>query len=214
MSYPAGYIAVRSWDESMGDNANGWLVTGQNYTHAGLPSAMADQPNEAPPGTVYYGRVNSVVAHVERDYGGINSSGGPQVSGRCDHSDLVVVRETDRVSPILFQYCCTGEQLSVVHIVFLDASAKNAVLRLRLLGVNVTGFQFTGEKKSRTKYEASGGNFSTAAYVQSAGNATDLAGAHKRVEKVTLLYTSIEMKYGTDGYRGWDTGTNNVLPVA
>jgi len=208
MAVPAGYIAVRSWDTSIGDD-EGWLETGVGATDGDLPLSSGRYGELAPPHKKYYGRLGSVVAKVERDYGGINSSGGPQVSGRADHSDLVVVRAADKVSPYLFQYCCTGEQLATVFIAMLDPEDMIWILT----GVNVTGYEFNGDKSPSTKYVNIPATIDASHTVESYSNTWGDSATNnfRRLETVSLLYTAIRVEFANGGYRGWDTGSNTSV---
>ena len=235
MAIPAAYVAFKSWDTSIeSPDHPGWLHTGRKVSEAKLPltEASGEHPehSDAPPDLKYYGDARSVVAKVDREYDGINSSGGPQVTGRCDHSDLVMVRYSDKASPFLFQYCCTGEQFSTVFITFLDPP-----IHWVLSGVNVTGYEFTGDKSSSTKYldvpipsvgiaipQVTDTAATAAAAAAAIGNQTGqitsytntwgTTNNYRRLERVTLLYTSINFECDGVGPRGWDTGTDSVLP--
>lgn len=229
------YIAMKSKGEGS------WLDTGV-YQSAGLLlpyQSAADHDEQGPPGppntdrdpstgapasgNFYYAPVRECKSRVDREYGGINSSGGPQVSGRCDHADFLVEKNCDKTSSILYEHCCSGEQLAWVHIVMLKDGRTYAaefnppdstdpadqvvpeykepdgvLLHIRLKDVNITSYEFSGVRYfgSETTSTASG-SLRTSAF---------LGVGH--VERFTLLYTAMSMEYGGI-QRGWDTGGND-----
>lgn len=227
------YIAMKS--KGTGD----WLDTGV-YQTAGLLLPYQAKPGsdehdkEGPPGppdferdktsgapkndVFYYAPVREIKSHVDREYGGINSSGGPQVSGRCDHSDFFVEKNCDKSSAVLFEHCCSGEQLAWVHLAILqDGRTLSAVydppnstdpnhqeypewnepdrmlLHVRLKDVNITSYELSGVRYFGTETD---GNVRRPKF---------LGVGH--VERFTLLYTTISVDFG-GVQRGWDTGTN------
>lgn len=190
----------------------------------GPPDTSRNTTTGAPAGgKFYYAPVREIKAHVDREYGGINSSGGPQVSGRCDHKDFLIEKNCDKSSSILYQHCCSGEQLSWVHLAILqdgrtypeirDPADSNdpsdavvpkykepdrMLLHIRLKDVSITS------------YELSGVRYFGSETVDSVRKSKFLGVGH--VEKFTLLFTSMSLEF--DGIqRGWDTGKDAKWPT-
>lgn len=195
---PAGWIA---FEAAEGLESQFWLET--DNTTSGILNAGWDYPWDAdgtdPPETKHFATLRSVGTSVARDYAGINSSGGPQVAGRADHDEIVVVKDADLLTPVLYQFVSTGEAFSRVLIVHPEYGGTSRVEWL-LKGVNLTLFEFTGDATwARTD--------------------TGFERKIQRVDKLRLLYTSAEVRVGagtnwttrkTD-FRGWDTGSNTRI---
>jgi type VI protein secretion system component Hcp len=228
------YIAFRLQDRSTGSSAPydthpGWIHSGFNYSssdvsteslpagsttaaqtnaQATLPVSTTASPNsnfpDAPASSLAYARARSCEMQVKKTYAGINSSGGPQVAGRSDHSDVIVTRDCDLISPYLFQYCASGWQIQKVYImryIGSDTLAFNFCHEWVLTGVQVTDYQISHGR-----------------YFNECLNELTL---YSR-ETVSLLYTSAKIrcsKFEGSGalnlqngeFKGWDTATNTAI---
>lgn len=234
---PAGYIA---FEVKSSTTTAFWLKTtntDQVIANAGWDynklepdpdKTYSDTPTPSKPSFNHFTPILSVKTKVERDYAGINSSGGPQVAGRADHDEIEVTKYSDLLTPILFQFVSTGECFNTVLIVLPGYSGNERVEWL-LKGVNMTLFEFEGTRSNAgTLRYYSDNALGSATSIKS--EATDRY--YPRVDKFRLLYTSAEVRVGegeydiedaagniTAGYKqsrtgwwGWDTGTNTRLP--
>lgn len=211
-----GFIAMKS-------KVDGWLVP--KVTHAvtspPLPLAAvpdplpdgktaADYDNGGPPDLANYAPVRAIRAKAVREYGGINSSGGPQVSGRADQSDFYVEQNTNGTSPKLYEHCCNAKQLEWVHIACLK-DRTNLMLHIVMKDVSITGYEFEGARTFADVFETDAGkdlNISKKFRKLQSGEVTGVI----RIDKFTLLYTSITFKYVTGNFiGGWDTGTDDAF---
>jgi type VI protein secretion system component Hcp len=227
------YIAFQIQEKSTGDSKpaapapdiSGWIKSGFNYQQTDVALGPAPDPNStatqqsnlnaslpiysthfphAPLVTQAYSRARTCEMQVKRDYAGINSSGGPQVAGRADHSDVIITRDCDLISPYLFQYCSSGWQIKSVYIIRYIGSETisfNFCHEWVLTGVQVTDYQFTNGR-----------------YFNECLNELTLFAR----ETVSLLYTSAKYRCSqfTGGqtidkelgeFKGWNTGDNTGI---
>lgn len=98
-----GYLALQ-FQGGNSEEENGWFETGSESEPVTTFSMI---PDAASP----WQGVKKFFYGATREYGGINSSGGPQHSGRPDQHLIRITREADLVSPRLYKYCCNGYQL-------------------------------------------------------------------------------------------------------
>lgn len=211
---PAGWIAF----EVLAGSSPFWLSTG-NLTEDILNSHWnydwdTDQ-SDVGPTTANFSAIKSVSSKVVRDYAGINSSGGPQVSGRADHGDIVVERNSDGITPILYQFVSTGEAFNRILIV-LPEYGGGARVEWMLRGVNLTNFEFTGTRTNSTSQVYVANSNKIVDSSEFAGRTTGRF--YLRYERIGLLYTSAEVRVGTGTvltqpveFRGWDTGSNDRI---
>jgi len=112
-----GYLAF----QFQGGANSGWQTTGATdspeTTFTMVPATAA--PWQAAK-KFYYG--------ATRDYGGISSSGGPQVSGRADQHLIQITREADLVSPVLYKYCCNGYQIKKLLFITETDSGESVTI--------------------------------------------------------------------------------------
>jgi len=202
------YIAMKS-------KSDDWLSPGILHDDASrdkdaslvLPIDSSNPPSNpaaGPPKRSHYAPIVSAKARVVRDYGGINSSGGPQVSGRADQKDFEIVMQSHDMSPILYGHCCGGIQLKWVHLCVPQGGsddptiADNLFMHIRMEDVNVTGYRMTGLRKAYHLRTA------TPAQSKKDYGIYDI----KHLDRLTLLYTSISFLHGgTKTGRGWNTGS-------
>lgn len=149
-----------------------------------------------------WGVVTSLHFGVEREYGGINSSGGPQQSGRADHRLITVKRESDKLSPLLFQHCCNGFQLR--RVFFVDEEEERIIVAESCCVVSFEGEIF---RAGATGYNL---NLSDTAVTGSTTASSASLGSQKREEVLQILYTSIALNFNESGYRGWNTGSETA----
>jgi hypothetical protein len=160
--------------------------------------------------------VRSIQARVEREYGGINSSGGPQVSGRSDQSDFVVELSAGKFSPFLYEHCCGGMQLKWVHLAVLqwDDASSSAQLwqHIRMEDVNLTGYKIRGTRFFTQEFTADEVNPLLKAKTFVKYQDYDVSDVG-HIDRMTLLYTSISFTvFDSAGalasQNGWTTGSD------
>jgi type VI protein secretion system component Hcp len=202
----------------MKSKADGWLNTGSGVVLTDrLPYQDAtdgdDKDGPPPPenGKHYYMPLWEIAAEVKREYGGINSSGGPQVSGRSDQSDFEIEWDANAASPILYEHCCSGKQLAWVHVVTVRWAAGQPAefIHIRMQDVNVTSYEFTGQRWLKDDFATADGKALNAAsgLIAYNNNGTyDLGHS----DSFTLLYTSIAFKHFSNTERGWNTGEDDA----
>lgn len=220
LSGPA-YAAFKS-------KSDGWLDPGAspNVGDPPLPCS-ADVDGDGPPEVKYYAPVRLIRAKAERGYGGINSSGGPQVSGRSDQTDFYLEQNSNQSSPILYEHCCSGVQLAWVHLAVLkwdDSAGAQLFMHIRLQDVSLTSYRFTGVRFFTQEYVVSELAAETNAPTSATGDFLAGSKSYSRLQDysvsgighrdhMTLLYTSIAFKHGeTNTERGWNTGTDDAFP--
>ncbi len=77
---------------------------------------------------------------VSQRSAGSRSSGGAASSGRCDHSDLSVVKTLDKASPKLALACCKGDHIPEVKLELCRATGdKQKYMEYKLTDVIVSG---------------------------------------------------------------------------
>jgi type VI secretion system Hcp family effector len=57
----------------------------------------------------------------------VASTAGGGTAGRCNHSDMSVMKEMDSASPILSQYCCTGKHIDSITMTLRRADGDKSV---------------------------------------------------------------------------------------
>ena len=204
----------------------GWLYDPANS--ANLPNLpISAYPSRGPDNVNKYSAVRMLTAKAVREYSGINSSGGPQVSGRSDQSDFVFEQNTCLTSPYLYQHCCNCTQLEWVHFAVVQDNV-DLFLHIRLQDVSITSYKMRGVRffydKVRTNAPPvapapSGGTAAPHIPPMLGGNLiikeqeNDVHGVG-HVDRVTLLYTNIAFKYGggVNLERGWSTGSDLEWP--
>jgi type VI protein secretion system component Hcp len=209
------YIAFKSRDV-------GWVnaatkVESQTYLPYQSSTTPSDsEDNLGPPqleaNKNYYIPVWEFAAEVKREYGGINSSGGPQVSGRADQSDFSIEIPTSAASPVLYEHCCSGKQFSWVHVVAPNwRVGSGAWLHIKMQDVNVTGYEFSAVRWLHDKYEATDMQPLLTSTEINLGGAGMYDAGH--FDDVTLLYTSIVFEIVNKTTRGWTTGSDEPSPA-
>lgn len=206
MDEPGGWIAfqVENGDSSF------WLETKNDVTGILTNSGWAP-PFDTPPLDKHFAPIRDMKAEVKREYGGINSSGSLQVTGRADHSDIEIIRTADYISPLLYQFVSTGEQFRKVLVVLRENDGAPRVEWL-LEGVNVTSYKFEAmpEWISNRITKVSDSETLSSQYAET---------LYYRNDTFTLLYTKATLRVGivTDkeqihtDFRGWDTGSNSRI---
>ena len=196
------------------DNAvqAGWYDTSKSFTAATVQyTTSEDSSTESitEAGTssspfFAWGDVREVRFGVDREYGGINSSGGPQHSGRADHRLITLVRNTDLISPALFKRCCNGMQLR--RVVIYDFERKIFVVAD---SCHVISFEFVGDKKPTTRYEVSQvGTDQSMQFLGRSYTASQDIGDTRRYDRLTILQTSVAMSTDNgSSWHGWNTGS-------
>lgn len=195
------------------DENGGWVPTGSNLNSNALPAGKTG----GPPDRKSWAPLRSFEHKITRDFEGINSSGGPQTAVRADHSDLSVERNTDAISPLLFEYCCTGKQLAAIHLVrlrqFAGSTDVTVSLYLVLEDVQVTGYEF---EATRSWWDLRSNT--TIGGVTGADWSTNARGT-THVDRMKFLYTKLRVvqvnvpqsqplqRVTTD----WDTGTDSRI---
>ena len=190
--------------------------------HQGTDTEVAAENKNGPPrpnGTnrYYYAPLWEFSAEVQREYGGINSSGGPQVTGRADQSDFKVQWQTNSASPVLYEHCCSGKQLEWVHVVVAkwDNDIPSNFLHIRMQGVNVTGFEMNAVRwfADETRPVEGGLTFNGATVLEHKPSTSMYGVGH--YDDFTLLYTKIAFKHQSNTEKTWDTGADAAWsPVA
>lgn len=179
---------------------DGWPPTGAALDFQALPIGGKNEP----PNRAAYGETQNVKFGASRDFEGVNSSGGPQTAVRPDFTDVTVERESDILSPYLYQYCLDGRQLEWVHLIQIlpdgrdangDVIAGARPIHIRLNDVQVTGYELVGERFFGQRVEPT--------------RRFSIGDGSIAFERVTLLYTRMSIKVGTTEH-GWDTGTNEA----
>jgi type VI protein secretion system component Hcp len=208
------YIAFKSRDVGWVNAATGVdLRDYLSYQSSTTASDSEDQTGPPlPEANTYYIPVWEFAAEAKREYGGINSSGGPQVSGRADQSDFSIEIPTTAASPVLYEHCCSGKQFSWIHVVAPNWKAgSGAWLHIRMKDVNVTGFEFSGVRWLKDDYDtADGAVLNASTEINFKYNSTMYDIGH--YDDLTLLYTSIEFDFVGQCTRGWDTGSDSPSP--
>ena len=74
------------------------------------------------------------------------STGGGSTVGRCQHSDLSIMKTADLASPTLAQLCCTGKHIKEVLLVCERADGDKRVpyLTIKLSDVIISSAQLSG----------------------------------------------------------------------
>jgi len=57
----------------------------------------------------------------------VASTSGGGTAGRCNHTDLSVVKELDSATPILDQYCCTGKHIDSITITLRRSDGDKSI---------------------------------------------------------------------------------------
>jgi len=214
------YLAMKS-------RTDGWLSPGLTAPGA-APSTILRQPlpthpsNAAagPPEKSHYAPVRVAHAKVVREYGGINSSGGPQVSGRADQSDFEVEQSMHDASPILYDHCCAGLQFEWVHLAIVqwdwDTDSQHLFLHIRMADVNFTGYKLRGTRFYNQTFVSEQGGAVLDSPLAIKYQDYSVRGVGY-IEQFTLLYTSIAFQPYRGGVaqaeRGWNTGTDDSYTV-
>jgi len=75
---------------------------------------------------------------------------GSARSGRTSISDLTVMKTVDKVSPLLFDDCVTGNILDTVDIIYdkPDGSAQADYYKIHLQGALITSIQHSGSSEN------------------------------------------------------------------
>lgn len=173
-----------------------------SYTITGSNDASTTDDGTVNVGTSPWGVVKELHFGVDREYGGVNSSGGPQHSGRADHRLITVKRDSDKLSPLLFQHCCNGFQLR--RVFFVDTEEQRLLVAESCHVVSFAGNIFRG---GATKYDLSTSNNAVTGQTNASSGSL---GSQKREEVLQILYTSIAIDYNNSGFRGWNTGNETA----
>lgn len=111
---------------------------------------------------LYWSEVREVTQEVKMDIDGVNSSGGPQASGRVDHSDMIVLKDVDRMTPRFYSQTCLGSGIDVILEVFdLTSNRENvtSVATMKpnfvyiLRGVSITSQKITNNRTALERRE-------------------------------------------------------------
>jgi type VI secretion system secreted protein Hcp len=78
------------------------------------------------------------------------STAGGGTAGRCNHTDLAIVKEMDSASPILNQTCCTGKHIPSIVITLRRADGDKSVpyMVYKLTDVVLSSVQIGGSSDS------------------------------------------------------------------
>lgn len=202
------YIAMKTKDGDF------WLdpYSPHDLTGPPLPISASDD-SAGPPSTSKYAPVRTFRAKVERDFGGINSSGGPQTTGRADQSDFFVEQNANAISPTLYQQCCSAIQMSWIHLACVAEDGTTLLRHIVMQDVSLTSYESEGNRKTADTIglTPAGGELqsSTGLSIQHVGDMVGL----RNIDRFTLLYTSISFRHGSSNIvGGWNTGSETPFP--
>ncbi len=187
----------------------GWFPTGLSFSDRSVGYTPEGKAQQTIPPTSW-GAAREIHYGVVREYGGVNSSGGPQQSGRADHRLITIERNIDQVTPYLFKHCCNGFQIR--RLAFIDNTAALGDIVVVAENCQVVDFS-----TSETRYFEDVRHY----HLQLHGQAPsmNISGASDtestfievtRVETIKILYTKISIKVAGSGWQGWDTGTEQA----
>ncbi|MCA9178743.1 MAG: type VI secretion system tube protein Hcp [Planctomycetales bacterium] len=199
---PVARMAVKFNDGAAGI----WAVTGKSHPTFTVTLEGAAVPANA------WGQVRRIAFGVDRPYGGINSSGGPQHSGRPEHRLISLERESDMISPLLFKRCCNGMQLQRLVIYDPDYNAEATPNGRGLLiyaeDSHVVSFEGILEKTPGSRHTAAAFGAGDGDQFQAVTQAaTQAVGATHRFDRMTILYTRLSVQVLGSTFQGWDTGS-------
>ena len=83
----------------------------------------------------------------------IGTGDGSSRAGRTHISDVTIMKTVDKVSPLLFDDCVTGNILAKVDIVYdkPDGSAQADYYKIHLTDALITSFQHSGSSENPTE---------------------------------------------------------------
>lgn len=201
-----GYLAFQFQVGSDTDE-QGWFATGSlDQPATTFPTLPADVKPWQGVKKFYYG--------ATREYGGINSSGGPQHSGRPDQHLIRITRESDLVSPKLYKYCCNGYQLqSMLFITETDSGESLTIVYCE--ACHVVEFETQHFHAAATDYSHLALTLNGQSVTNGANSFTQsksTLGDVKVEDELAILYTKIAICQsrvvgGTRKkvWQGWDT---------
>ncbi|HCS54995.1 type VI secretion system tube protein Hcp [Rubinisphaera sp.] len=187
----------------------GWFATGRTFSEKSVKYTPEGKAQQTIPSTSW-GQVREIQYGVVREYGGVNSSGGPQQSGRADHRLITMQRNIDQVTPYLFKHCCNGFQIR--RLAFLDSTETlgNIIVvaeNCQVVSLNTSETRFFKDtRRYNLQIHGQAPNMSLAG---SGADESTFLGA-TRVESVSILYTKLSIKVANSDWQGWDTGTEQA----
>jgi type VI protein secretion system component Hcp len=153
----------------------------------------------------HFAPLRAYKAKASRPYTGTGSNVGPAVSGRVDLADVFVERNTDKASPVLFEYCCSGRAFQTIYLAYYDTGAESGeeLYRIELTGANVSGYEIIGDRWAGQRFTARPRMDAAKSVSQ---QSFIISGIRK--EQVTFWYTTIKIKsHGME--KGWHGGTDS-----
>lgn len=190
------------------DAAGAWIETGFAELSA-IDDAMIAAVDAKDLQKIHFAPVRLVKFRAERPYSGSGSTVGPAAKGRVDFSDPVVERACDKVSPVFFDYCCTGKAFTeIIFAHFLTETGmqdNERLVQVKFTGINVSSYEFIGDRFFDDKYK------SGATKIADTSELTKSVDPHgSRKEQITLWYTTVSITH-RGVTKGFDAGTQVPL---
>lgn len=113
--------------------------------------------------------------------------GGAKQSGRVNLSDVSIMKEMDKTSPLLFEACCSGDYYKSAELTYCKALGK--------------------DQQPYIKYEMS------KVYVTSVGHS---GSSENPTESVTFAFEELKVSYNSDkdgNQEGWVTKGYNIATL-
>jgi type VI secretion system secreted protein Hcp len=81
---------------------------------------------------------------------GAGSSGGEARAGRANLGDVTVMKVLDKVSPLLFDDCCTGNYLTSIDVIYDKpmGDAQEDYFKIHLENALITSIQLSGSSEN------------------------------------------------------------------
>jgi type VI secretion system secreted protein Hcp len=108
----------------------------------GVPSESTDDKHKD------WIEVLSFSHHIVQPKSATKSSVGGAGSGRCEHGEFVIVKQLDKASPKLYEYCSSGKHIKEVIVEFCRAGGdKVKYMEVKLEEVMVSSISPGGSAK-------------------------------------------------------------------
>jgi type VI secretion system secreted protein Hcp len=109
----------------------------------GRPGPSTSKPDHIDILSFSFGATNTAVI-------GAGSSGGEARAGRANLSDVTIMKVMDKVSPLLFDDCCTGNYLKKVDIIYDKPMGDNQedYFKIHMEDALITSIQFSGSSEN------------------------------------------------------------------
>ena len=99
---------------------------------------------------------------------GTSASGGGSGAGKVSISDIEIRKRTDRASPVLYQFCCTGQHIAKADLTIRKAGGEQLeYLKIHLEDLIISSFFMGGRFADEQVEEAIRINFTRSAVTYS-----------------------------------------------